>query len=176
MRDLLRHMAGAAILHPRIYFEIREEPASWFQSILIVLLAALSAAYVSNHGQMSHAKLIWSCVAAIVSWVIFGCGIMVGGVLMRRFDTQDIKLKQALAMIGFAATPMMLTVLALIPPINQAPGIFWIWAMASLLMAIRQILMANIIWVLLDCAFAIFVFMLFDIGTGGFFGLLTTGS
>jgi hypothetical protein len=140
MGSLLYRAMGAAVLDAGTYESVENDRAATAQAVLIVVLAAMAGGIGLANGNGIDVRLVaaWMAVALVV-WVGWaGLILQIGGDQFRRPETH-VDLGELLRTTGFAATPGLLQILAIVEPL--ATPIFvvsWVWMWAAMVVAIRH--------------------------------------
>jgi hypothetical protein len=142
MRTLLYRAMGAAVLDAATYESVEHERPAALHAVAIVLLAGLAAG-VGATGVIDLDGVRVLAVAAIACglWLAWASLILyVGGQAMKERQTRTTY-SELLRTIGFAASPGILQVLAVIRPIAIPVFVItWIWMLAAMVVAVRQAL------------------------------------
>lgn len=133
---------GAAVLDPSIYEWIERDRSSIREAFGMVLLSSLAAGIGAggfDGPRLNTLTLV--TVLALATWLIWASLIQfVGGQLLPEPDTR-VTFAELLRTTGFAATPGLLQVFAIIPSITVPVFIAsWLWMLAAMIVAVRQAL------------------------------------
>ena len=135
-RTLGTRMIGVAALEQRVFRDIDEDPFAQFQSVQIVLLAAVASLF----GLGAGLGLAAAIVIGVRWWVMAQILIRLGGQWLPD-RAEAVTQARALRLIGYAHTPMFL---ALLFPIPNVGPVIWIvisaWFIAAMNLAIKQLL------------------------------------
>lgn len=151
MKDMLRRMGMAALLHADTYEEVEADHSSIRQAALIVA-AACAASAVARYlmgvqagaeGQRLTLQVALSLLEPLAIWVGGSAfAFMVGATFFRGPETET-DFREVLRTTGFAFTPALLRVFAFLPPTLLGLSIDLLaraWTFAAVVVAIRQAL------------------------------------
>ncbi len=151
MRRFGRRLLGAALLHADTYEEVEADRRSMRQALLVVAGAAVAGGVASfilrSNAGLSERQLVFqvtiSALLPVVIWIGGSAfSFMVGATFFRGAETET-DFAEVLRTTGFAFTPALLRVFALVPPAALGLGIViaaWLWMLAAVVVAIRQAL------------------------------------
>ncbi len=133
----LRRIIGAAGLEASLFQEVKHDPVATAQGLIIVLTVALVT------GLVGAPKFAWALVAARVLWVLavfIFLSLVIHWTGVKFFGGRATRW-EAIRCTGFAYAPMLLMVLAFIPPVGEV--LVWIslaWALVAMVAAVREAL------------------------------------
>jgi hypothetical protein len=140
MSGIVERMTRAALLDAQIYEEVEADRSATPQAFAVVVLTSIAAGVGSldNNG--------WSGIGAItiaflVGWLLWAWLTCLIGTRLLPVTETVADLGELLRTIGFASSPGLLLVLAVIPAI--APYVFpacGAWMLVSMVIAVRQAL------------------------------------
>ncbi|MEN8375385.1 MAG: YIP1 family protein [Gemmatimonadota bacterium] len=135
-RSLLDRMAGAARLDIEVYEEVEHDPTATSQAAIVVGLVALAAA-IGGAGS-GGAAFFGGVVATYAGWLLWsGIIYLIGAHLMGGTATWG----EVLRTVGFAQSPGVLYVLAILPLIGGViEAAVFVWLLVAVFIAIRQAL------------------------------------
>ena len=154
-RTLGTRMVGVAALEERVFSDIADDPFAQFQSLQIIILAAVSSLIglsVGGPGFGLAAAIVigarWWAMTRILTWL---------GARWFPTRTDLITPSRASRLIGYAHTPLFL---AMLFPIPIAGMVVWIvantWSIAAINVAIKQLLpgveLRRYVWLLVAAA------------------------
>jgi hypothetical protein len=137
---MIQRMTRAALLDRGAYEEVETDRAATRQAFAVVLLAALAAGLGSLENNGWRGILYISAAALAGWWVWAGITCFVGTRILPGPRTVS-DLGELLRTLGFASSPGVLLVLAVIPPL--APWVFLgcgLWMLVAMVIAVRQAL------------------------------------
>ena len=138
-RTLGTRMIGVAALERRVFRDIDEDPFAQFQSVQIVLLAAVASLFGLTVGG-TGIGLAAAIVIGVRWWAMAQILARLGGQWLPD-RAEAVTQARALRLIGYAHTPMFL---ALLFPIPNVGPVIWIvisaWFIAAMNVAIKQLL------------------------------------
>jgi hypothetical protein len=140
----VRRLVGAAMLDPATYEAVEADRTATPQALVIVLLSSLAAGIGARGPGGSAATLSFFAIAsvlALTTWVAFALMTLeIGGHILPEAETR-VDVGELIRTLGFAATPGLIQVLAIVPGATGAVfGIAVVWALAASVVAVRQAL------------------------------------
>ena len=148
MGTLAYRAMGAAVLDPSTYEWVEAERPATRQAIVVVLLSSLAAGV--GAGGLEGPNVVTLAVVAgvaFLSWLTWAALILyVGGTVFPDRTTQ-VDFGQLVRTIGFAASPGVIQVFAIMPAIATPVFILaWLWMLAAMVVAVRQALDYRSLW------------------------------
>lgn len=135
-RSMLDRMIGAAFLNISTYEEVEHDTTATGQAATVVVLAAIAAAVGSlGHGGRG---IVATLVGSLVGWALWaGVTWLIGTKLFNGTATWG----ELLRTLGFAQSPAILLVFAVIPLLGWLVAlIVGLWVAAAGFIAVRQAL------------------------------------
>jgi hypothetical protein len=140
MSGFLERMIGAARLDPAIYEEVEHDTAAGKQALAVVLLAGAAAA-LPELVRLSLGGLFVTMLAAVVAWGVWAFLTFVIGTRLLPEPQTSADPGQLLRTLGFAASPGVVQVVGIIPPLRPfALVAAELWVIAAMVVAVRQAL------------------------------------
>jgi len=138
--ELATRMKRAALLDAHVYEEVEADRGATSQAFAVVVLAAVSAGIGSldNNGVAGVGYITGAALVGWVGWAWITC--FIGTRFLPREETRS-DLGELLRTLGFAASPGVLAVLAVVPPL--AAVVFPIcgaWMLVAMVVGVRQAL------------------------------------
>ncbi|MCZ6784160.1 MAG: hypothetical protein O7G30_12715 [Proteobacteria bacterium] len=152
--SMLLRMVRCSFLHADTYEEVEADKSSIVQATVVVFLAAVSAGLgawletFSWHPAYSDSlDLAFEVTARSIEPLALWVGgaafaFMVGSSFFRGRETQT-DYAEVLRTTGFAFTPGLFSVLAVLPPAALGTGVMWVfrlWMLLAVMIAVRQAL------------------------------------
>ena len=136
MGSITDRMKGAAMLNVATYEEVEADTTATGQAAIVVTLGAIASA-IGSWGSGS-VGIIWALIASLIGWVLWaGVTYFIGAKLLGGTATWG----ELLRTLGFAQSPKVLAVLAIIPGLAWIVGtVLGIWLLIAGIIAIRQAL------------------------------------
>lgn len=135
-------LMGAAVLDATTYEVVEADRKATRQAFLVVLLSSLAAGFgAGGWSGPSVTTLLVVTTIALVSWIAWASLILeIGGRFLGEPRTHVTTL-ELLRTVGFAASPGLLQVFALFPPLTVPVFVgTWLWMLAAMVVAVRQAL------------------------------------
>lgn len=141
-------MVRAAKLDPHLYEEVEKDKSATTQAAVVVMLGSLAAGIgAANEGVT---ETLITIVLALVGWAVWAfLNYWLGTTKLFRESTTQADWGQLARAMGFAYTPRLLMVLAIIPVAAIAAIITFIaiiWSWVAMVVAVRQALDYHSIW------------------------------
>ena len=132
---------GAAVLERGTYEGIEHDRRATGQAVVVVVAASLAAGIGAAGGHPQPVVLMAVTALALVTWVSWAMIVLhIGGRYFAERQTH-VDLGQLLRTTGFAASPGLLQVFAVIPEITVPVYLAsWLWMLAAMTVAVRQAL------------------------------------
>lgn len=135
-RTVWRRMRGAAALDVEVYEEVEHDPGATAQAAAVVAMTAAAQAVGASGG--GAAPIVGSAVSALIGWLAWaGITFVIGSRVFQGTATWG----QILRTLGFAQSPNLLAVFAILPLVGwviEAVLVFWV--LVAGIVAIRQAL------------------------------------
>ncbi len=140
MASFTERMIGAAKLEASTYEEVEHDQDALPQAMGVVALSVIASG-IGSFGFGGIRGMLGGLFAAAVSWFIWaGIIFLIGTKVMPEPQTKS-DLGELLRTIGFAATPGILNVFAIIPILGWLVRlVVWVWQLAAMVVAVRQAL------------------------------------
>jgi hypothetical protein len=140
MRKFMLRMIRAALLDARTYEEVEAERSATPQAFAVVALASVAAGVGSleNNGWSGIGYITGAALIGWLAWAWLAC--FIGTRILPRPET-SADLGELLRTIGFASSPGILLVFALLPPLSAyVYPVCGLWMLIAMIVAVRQAL------------------------------------
>ncbi|MGE5244577.1 MAG: hypothetical protein ACM3SQ_10165 [Betaproteobacteria bacterium] len=140
--SFLQRLIGAAALDTAIYEEVEADRGATGQALAVVLLSSLAAGFGSgNLGGVSVANVAFICTLSLLAWAAWALlTFEIGSRLLPEAQTRA-DVGELLRTLGFAATPGLLRVFAILPGAAIPTFVITsVWMIAATIVAVRQAL------------------------------------
>jgi len=140
MATLAERMVGAARLDAGIYEEVEADTGATGQAALVVIISSICLA-IGAHLGAGLLGLVLMAVFRLIGWYVWALvTYLIGARLMPQAQTRA-DVGQLLRTLGFASTPGVLAIFAVIPGIGSAVNlVVGIWMLVAMVIAVRQAL------------------------------------
>jgi hypothetical protein len=139
MASFTERMIGAAKLEVPIYEEVEHDQNATGQAMAVIVLAAVASGIGALGG--GPVGFIMGIVSALIAWFIWAGIIFLVGTKLMPEPATKADLGQLLRTLGFAASPGILNVLAIIPLFGWLVRIgVMLWQIVATVIAVRQAL------------------------------------
>ena len=134
--SLMDRMKGAAMLDIDTFEAVEHDTGATLQAAMVVVLASVAGAVGSWN--LGIGSALGAAVASLLSWGVWaGVTYLIGDKLLGGTATWG----ELLRTIGFAYSPAVLLVLAILPVVGAAISVVVaIWVLIAVVIAIRQAL------------------------------------
>jgi len=138
----LQRLMGAMALDPTIYEEVEADRGASAQALAMVILAGLATGVgARGFGAISVAGIAFISVAVLLSWAAWALLTFEVGVRLMPAPETRSNPSELRRTIGFAATPGVLNVFAILPNITRSVFIVTsIWMLLTMIVAVRHAL------------------------------------
>jgi len=146
MASFASRLVGAAKLNAHTYEEVEADPHAFPQAMAAVALSAVCAGIGTGGGEGLYPLAVDTGVA-MVGWLVWAwLTWFIGAKILPTKETQA-DLGQLLRTTGFAASPGILRILALVTPAASAILLLsQLWMLAAFVLAVRQALDYRSTW------------------------------
>lgn len=137
--SIVDRMIRAARLEPQVYEEVEHDQSATGQAMLVVVLGAIAAGIGALYGGII--ALIVGIVAALIGWAIYAFMAYWVGTNIFKGPQTSATWGELLRTLGFASSPRVLLVFAVIPAVGFFLGlVVFVWTLITTVIAIRQAL------------------------------------
>jgi hypothetical protein len=140
MADLTGRMVGAMKADVATLTEIENDPTAFGQAITVIVIAGI-ASLVGNIFRNGILIGLFGLISSIVSYLLFALFVYLIGVKVMPEPTTKADFNQTFRVVGFAAAPGVLNVLAIIPFLGPLISLLvGIWGLVIGVIAVREVL------------------------------------
>jgi hypothetical protein len=140
MADLTGRMIGAMQADVKTFTEIEADPNAMGQAITVIVIAGVA----SLIGNFFRAGLIFgvvSLISSIAGYALFSLLVFVIGTKLMPEPTTKADFNETFRVIGFAASPGVFSVLAIVPFLGPLISfLIAIWSLVIGVVAVREVL------------------------------------
>ncbi len=138
----LYRLSGAAVLDAAIYESIEADPRATRQAVAVVLLSAVAAG-IGAGGLVGPRPVVLAAISALalVTWLAWGMLMFQIGTRLLPERQTRATLGELLRTTGFAASPGLLQIFAILP--GMAIPVFagaWLWMIGAMIVGVRHAL------------------------------------
>jgi hypothetical protein len=168
MADLTGRMIGAMQADVKTFTEIEADPNAMGQAITVIVIAGI-ASLIGNIFRRGIIGGILGLIMSIVGYTVFSLLVFLVGTKLMPEPTTKADFNQTFRVVGFAASPGIFNVLAIIPFLGVLISfLVGIWGLVIAVIAVREVLdysntaRAIIVAVIagIACAFILFIVLL----------------
>ena len=144
MTSFIGRMVGAAKLNVGIYEEVEADKTATGQAMGVVLLSSMAAGVGAA---ALGTGVIFSAVAALLSWVIWAYLTYLVGTRLFPEPQTEADMGQLMRTLGFAQSAGVLRVFGGVPGVGPLLlGIVSVWMLVAMVIAVRQALDYTTTW------------------------------
>ncbi len=140
-KSTIDRMIRAARLEPQLYEEVEHDQSATIPAMQVVVLGAIAGGIGALSGGITG--LVFGIIAALVGWAVYAYIAYWVGTNIFKGPQTEATWGQLLRTLGFANSPRVLLVLAIIP-VSIISGlvvlVVFIWTLFATVIAIRQAL------------------------------------
>ena len=139
----ISRLVRALLLDINLYEEVENDKSSIVQAMLVVFLASLAAGiYTYNLG--GTRGLVVGTIVTFAGWVLMSFLIYIVGTKLFPDTETKTDVSEILRVLGFAAAPGILILIALIPVISRLFWVvillIWVWRLVAMIIAVKEAL------------------------------------
>jgi hypothetical protein len=140
MADLTGRMIGAAKADVATLTEIENDPNAFGQAVTVIVIAGV-AALIGNIFRHGIAAGVFGLISSIVGYLLFSLFVYLIGVKLMPEPTTKADFNETFRVLGFAASPGVLNVLAIVPVLGVLISLLvGLWGLVIGIIAIREVL------------------------------------
>jgi hypothetical protein len=140
MATLGQRMVGAMTADVATFEEIERDPAALGQAVTVIVLAGV-AALIGNIFRVGIMGGIGNLVMALVGYAIWAAVVVVIGTKLMPEPATKADFQEGFRVIGFAASPGVFNVLAIIPFLGVLISfLIAVWSLIVMIVAVRTVL------------------------------------
>jgi hypothetical protein len=136
-------VVGAMKLDPHTYEDVERDTTAMGQAVGVIVLAAVA----SGIGRMfagGLSGLVLATLFGLIGWTIWAFIVWVIGTKVMPDPQTKADVPETFRVLGFSAAPGLLSILTIIPILGLLIGlVIWCWQIATMVVAVRQVLDYN---------------------------------
>lgn len=141
MASFQRRLIGAVRLDSAIYEDVERDASATTQAAAVVIVASLTTSVSWYFGVGGTAMILWGTLQALLAWVVGAVVLWLVGTRLLPGDKTEADIGQLLRAVGFAQTPSVFGLLAVVPVAGLfVPFVVSLWVIAATFVAVRQAL------------------------------------
>ena len=141
MASFQQRLVGAVCLRAATYEDVEHDASATIQAAFVVVIASFTSSVAWYFGMANAWLIVSGALRALIGWLA-GAAVLwlIGTKLMPERETKA-DLGEMLRTVGFAQTPGLFGVLAVLPVVGLfVPFLVAMWVMAATFVAVRQAL------------------------------------
>jgi hypothetical protein len=140
MADLTGRMIGAMQADVKILTEIEADASAMGQAVTVIVIAGV-ASLIGNFFRAGVAAGVVGLIASLVGYALFSFLVFLIGTKLMPEPATKADFNQTFRVIGFAASPGVFNVLAIIPVVGPLISfVVGIWSLVISVIAVREVL------------------------------------
>ena len=140
MADLTGRMIGAMQADVKTFTEIEADPSAMGQAVTVIVIAGV-ASLIGNIFRIGVIPGVIGMVGSLVGYALFSFLVFLIGTKLMPEPATKADFNEAFRVIGFAASPGVFNVLAIIPFIGPLISlVVGIWSLVIAVIAVREVL------------------------------------
>ncbi len=140
MADLTGRMIGAMQADVKTFTEIEADPSAMGQAVTVIVIAGV-ASLIGNFFRAGVVAGVMGLIASLLGYALFSFLVFIIGTKLMPEPATKADFSETFRVIGFAASPGVFNVLAIIPFIGPLIGLLvGIWSLVIAVIAVREVL------------------------------------
>jgi hypothetical protein len=140
MADLTGRMIGAMQADVKTLSEIEADPSAMGQAVTVIVIAAV-ASLIGNFFRSGLVAGVVGLIGSLIAYALFSLLVFLIGTKMMPEPTTKADFNETFRVVGFAASPGVFNVLAIIPFIGPLVSlVVAIWSLVIGVIAVREVL------------------------------------
>lgn len=140
MASLVERMAGAMRADVKTFEEIEKDPAALGQAVTVIAIGAV-ASFIGNIFRNGFAMGVGVLLVTLIGYAVWTVLVVVIGTKLMPEPATKADFAEGFRVIGFAASPGVFNVLAIIPFLGGLISfVIWIWMLVIMVVAVRSVL------------------------------------
>ena len=160
MADLTGRMIGAMQADVKTFTEIEADQSAMGQAITVIVIAGV-ASLIGNIFRSGPAAGVFGLVGSLLGYALFSLLVFVIGTKMMPEPTTKADFNETFRVVGFAASPGVFYVLAIIPYIGPLISLLvGLWSLVIAVVAVREVLdYSNTGRAIIVCLIAVIIYI-----------------
>jgi hypothetical protein len=139
--SFLQRLVGAAALDPAIYEDVEADRGATAQAFAVVLLSSVAAGLGASGLGGGPVNIAFFSMLSLLSWAGWALVTYTVGAHLLPEPQTRADVGELLRTIGFASTPGLLSVLAIMTPLAKPVfAVVSVWMLVAMVVAVRQAL------------------------------------
>ncbi len=137
----IQRLVGAAALDAAVYEDVEADTTATVQAFTVVLLSSVAGGLGIRGLSGGPVNIAFFSMVALLSWIAWALVTYAIGAFLLPEPQTSVDVGELMRTIGFAATPGMLRILGVIPPLAMPVlAVTAVWMLAAMIVAVRQAL------------------------------------
>ena len=140
MGSLPQRMMGAMTADVSTFEEIERDQTALGQAVMVIVIAAV-ASLIGNIFRSGLSGAVLALVATLIGYGVWTVIVVIVGTKVMPEPATKADFAEGFRVIGFAASPGVLHILAIIPFLGPVISfVIWIWMLVVMVVAVRTVL------------------------------------
>jgi hypothetical protein len=140
MADLAGRMIGAAQADVKTFEEIEADPNAMMQAVTVIVIAGVSS-LIGNFFRTGIIGGVTGLIGSLVGYALFALFVFLIGTKLMPEPTTKADFNETFRTVGFAASPGVLYILAIIPILGVLISmVIGLWSLVISVIAVRAVL------------------------------------
>ena len=141
MASFQQRLVGAVCLRASTYEDVEHDSSATIQAALVVVIASLTSSVAWYFSMANSWVIVNTALRSLIGWLAGSVVLWFIGTRLLPGRNTEADLGQLLRTLGFAQTPGLLGVLAVVPVMGLfIPFVVAMWVIAATFVAVRQAL------------------------------------
>jgi hypothetical protein len=140
MADLTGRMIGAMQADVKTFTEIEADQSAMGQAVTVIVIAGV-AALIGNIFRNGFASGVFGLIGSLLGYALFSFMVFIIGTKVMPEPTTKANFNETFRVVGFAASPGVFNVLAIVPYLGWFVGfLVGLWSLVIAVVAVREVL------------------------------------
>lgn len=141
MASFQRRVFGAIQLDAATFEDVEHDAGAMPQAVVLVVLVSVTTSVAWYFSMWDVRTILWGAAQSLVAWFIGAVALWLIGTRLLPGKKTEADLGQLLRTVGFAQTPGLFGLLAVVPVLGLfVPFVVGVWIIAATFVAVRQAL------------------------------------
>ena len=141
MASFQQRLIGAVCLRSATYEDVEHDSTATVQAAIVVVIASFTTSVAWYFGMHNARLILHGALQALIAWLVSSAVLWFIGTRLLPGRETEADLGQLMRTLGFAQTPGLFGVLAILPVVGLfVPFLVAMWVIAATFVAVRQAL------------------------------------
>ena len=163
MASLPDRMIGAMKADVKTFEEIEQDPAALGQAVTVIVIAAV-ASLIGNIFRQGLSGAVLGLLATLIGYGVWTVIVVLVGTKLMPEASTKADFVEGFRVIGFAASPGVFNILAIIPILGPLISFcIWIWMLIVMVVAVKSVLdYSSVAQAVIVCLIGFVVYMILN--------------